>query len=215
MNIYVGNFPLDVAEKETTEVIGPDLPWSEVRDIDISKGEAPVEIEEMEMPQERLEEQEEVDDSVRMYLHEIGRIPLLTAEEERSLSRQWEEGRRIGEIKEDWLKKQRIPPSAIEIMLVIVKDLCRSNTVIDLIETELGLKRTSIFLDAMSNTTFRGAIYGYIKPELIQSIASKIEKSLPETEQLIINLSINMNLLPKQVLNIIRDNIYHDIDKIT
>ena len=150
-----------------------------------------------------------------MYLHEIGRVPLLSAEEERVLAKQREEGRRIGEIKENWLKKQLIPPSATEIMLTIVKDLCQSTPVIDLIQKELGLKHTSTFLDAVSNTTFRDAIDGPIKPELIQSIAGKMEKPLPETEQLIINLSINMNLLPKQVLGVVKDSICHDIDKLT
>ena len=35
------------------------------------------------------------------------------------------------------------------------------------------------------------------------------------TEQLIINLSINMNLLPEQVLGVVKDSIYPDIDKLT
>ena len=100
-------------------------------------------------------------------------------------------------------------------MLIIVKDLCQSTPVIDLIQKELGLKHTSTFLDAVSNTTFRDAIDGPIKPELIQSIAGKMEKPLLETEQLIINLSINMNLLPKQVLGVVKDSICHDIDKLT
>ena len=140
---------------------------------------------------------------------------LLTAGEERSLAKQREKGRRIGEIKKDWLKKQRVPPSATEIMLVIVKDIYQSTPVIDLIQKELGLKHTSTFLDAVSNTTFRDAIDGPIKPELIQSIAGKMEKPLLETEQLIINLSININLLPEQVLGVVKDSIYPDIDKLT
>ncbi|MFC1910831.1 sigma-70 factor domain-containing protein, partial [Chloroflexota bacterium] len=167
MNIYVGNFPLETEEEEIKEVVGSDLLWGEAKDLDIRKGKTPVETEEIEIPRERLEELEIMEDSVRMYLHEIGRVPLLTAEEERSLARQWEDGKRVGEIKEDWLKKQCIYPSSTEIMLVIVKTLCQSNNIIGLIEKELGLKPTSILLGAMSNTLFRGAIYGDIKPELI------------------------------------------------
>ena len=177
--------------------------------------EAPAEPEEMEMPLEWLEEQQLIEDPVRMYLHEIGSVALLNAEEERSLARQREEGRRIGEIKERWVKKQHIPPSATEIMLIIVRDLCQSTPVIELMQKEFGLKRTSNFIDAVSDTTFRDAIDGPLKLELIQSIADKMEKPLPETEQLIIKLSINMNLLPKQVLGVAKDSICHHIDKLT
>ena len=214
MNILTGSLTLEAKEKEfadTTE-LGP--LWSEAADLEINEAESPAELDEMETPTERLEEQEVTNDSVRMYLHEIGRVHLLSAGEERSLAKQREKGRRISEIKNDWLKKQGRVPSATEIMLVIVKDVCQSFPVIDLIQNRLGLKHASTFLDAVSNTTFRVAIDGPIAPELIQSIAGKMEKSLLETEQLIINISISLNLLPEQILGIVKDSIHHDIRKL-
>ena len=115
MNTYVGNLPLEAIEKEFTEIVEPDLLGSQARDLKVDKAEVPAEFDEdVEMPLEPLEEQGVIDDSVRMYLHEIGRVHLLTAGDERSLANQSEEGRRIRAIKAEWLKKQFTPPSAVE-----------------------------------------------------------------------------------------------------
>jgi hypothetical protein len=83
VNKYVGNLLFESREEVTAGKIAPDLLGSEGRDIEICTEEVPAELEEMEVPLEQLEELDVTDDSVRMYLHEIGRFSLLTAEEER------------------------------------------------------------------------------------------------------------------------------------
>ena len=216
MNVQVGNRTLDTTEEQIVNIVEPGSQWSETGELEIANVEAlPEAEEELEIPPDQQMEQGVIDDPVHMYLHEIGRIHLLTAEEERSLAKQREKGRRIGEIKNDWLKKQLHSPSAKEIMLAILKDICQAAPVVDLIQKELGLKHVSTFLDIASSSTFREAIDGPIKPELIQSVADKMGKSLLETEQLIIKLSINMNLLPDQVLGIVKNSTYKDIEKLT
>jgi RNA polymerase primary sigma factor len=212
MNVDVGNRILDSTEEQTANNIELDSPWSESGDFEIDNIddiESPVESEEeTEIPLDRLMEQEVIEDPVHMYLHEIGRVNLLTAREERLLAKQREEGRQIGQIKENWLKKQGRSPSAPEIMLTILKAIYEANAIIDLIQKELGTQSTSCFIDAISNVTFRETLDGSIMPELVQSIAAKLEKPLPETEQLLVNLAINMNLLSGQIFDIARDVIY-------
>jgi RNA polymerase primary sigma factor len=211
MLTYVDTLPIEEIEKKFTETIEPDLPGSKVKDLEIANVDEPVELEEPEIPMEWPEEQQVIDDPVRMYLHEIGNVALLSAKEEQSLSKQREEGKRIGEIKDNWIKKQRISPSAVEIILVIVGDLDKAAPMIELLQEELGLKHTSNFIDAVYNSTFRDAIGGTIKPEIIQCIADKMAKPLGETEQLIINLSTNMSLLPKQLLDAAKHSESYDI----
>ena len=60
---------------------------------------------EIPIPQVQIEEQEIADDPVRIYLHEIGRVSLLTAEDEQVLSRRIAEGKRISEIKKNYFQE--------------------------------------------------------------------------------------------------------------
>ena len=57
------------------------------------------------------------DDPVRMYLREIGRVELLTAQEERQLARNLELRRIVAEIETDFLEKHQTKPSATEITI--------------------------------------------------------------------------------------------------
>jgi len=192
-------------EEETEELPEPSQLWREARHLEIEKSEVPAGLE-VEIPLEQVEEQEVIDDSVRMYLHEIGRVHLLTADDEKVLARKMEEGRRISEIKQGWLQKYGKPPSATEIVLTMLKELSRDSTIIHLIQKELGLTPTSSFVQTISGTVFRDSIDGEIDQQLIQAVAYQIDKTIPEAGRLLINLSINGNLLPQEVLNVIGDS---------
>jgi len=197
-------------EEETEDVTEPSPPWREARHLEIEKPESTTDLE-LETPLE----QEVVDDPVRMYLHEIGRVHLLTAEAEKVLARKMEEGRRIKEVKQGYLQRYGRDPSATEITIAILKELSQASTTIHLLQEQLYLTPAASFIDNISNARLRDNIDGEISPQLILAIAHQTNRSTSEAEQLLIDLSLNINLLPKEVLDVIGDSIsLADIDKL-
>ena len=163
----------------------------------------PVAPPELEVPLEPAEEQEVVDDPVRMYLHEIGRVHLLTAKDEKTLAKKMEEGKHINEIKQDYLQRYGQLPSATEIVITILKKLGQAPILIQPIQKQLGLTPIDNSIDSIFNAKLQDSIEVEIDRQLTQTIADKINRSILETEHLLIDLSLNSNLLPKEVINII------------
>jgi len=161
---------------------------------------------EMESTFDALGDQEVGDDPVRLYLHEIGRVHLLTASDEKILAGKIEEGKRINEIRYDLQREGRYP-SATEIILTMLKELGQSSPLIRLLQGQLGLSTSTSFVDSISSPELRGAINGVIEQQLVQTIAFKTDVSMPETEQRLIDLSVNCSLLPDEVLGTISDNV--------
>ncbi len=193
-------------EVPVEDITGPNQLWREARHLEVEKPESPADLD-SEIPIEELGTQEIVDDPVRMYLHEIGRVHLLTAKDEKVLAKKMEEGKRIGEINQDWIQRYGRPPSATETILTMLKELWQTSAIIHLLQKQLNLEPADSFVKTISNTKLRDSIDGEINQQLIQAIAYQIDKALPETEQLFINLSLNTSLLPKEILDVIGDSV--------
>jgi len=142
-----------------------------------------------------------------MYLHEIGRVSLLTAAEEKDLARKMEEGRRIKQVKQDYLERYEREPSATEIIITILQELSQASPTIHLLQEHLQLPLGASFIENISNTKLRASIDSEISPKLILAVAHQSQKSIAETELLLTELSLNINLLPQEVLDAIGDSV--------
>ena len=115
------------------------------------------------------EEAEGVDDPVRMYLREIGRVNLLTAQDERDLSRQMEEGNWILDIEEEWLKLNGRYPNAIDITIFLLLQIEALLPEITVIANEIGRGHLSLF-DLTLDQTFRDRVDQEMDPDLREAL---------------------------------------------
>ena len=120
------------------------------------------------------EEAEGVDDPVRMYLREIGRVNLLTAQDERHLSRQMEEGNWIRDFEEEWRNLNGRWPTAIEITIFLLLQLESLLPEIAVIAEEIGKSEVSLF-DLTKDADFRDRVDQEMDPELREALINRFQ----------------------------------------
>jgi RNA polymerase primary sigma factor len=165
--------------------------------------ESPAEETEESKPPAAPGEYEVIDDSIRMYLQEVGRVALLTAHEEKVLCRKIELGRYVERIEYNHFRKHQKFPSPVDIVIHVIFQLSKADPVARIIEERIGIEPSSNVVETIKNPEFRSAIDVVIDPSLIAAVAEGIDKGTSADEEAIVNLSINSQLLPQQLLELL------------
>jgi RNA polymerase primary sigma factor len=154
-------------------------------------------------PSVPLEEHEITDDSARMYLQEIGRVPLLNVNEEKSLCRKIELGRSLDEIEENHFRKYKKFPSPAEIVLHLISQLTKAYPVVKIIGGHVGIASSRNVVETIRNPEFRSAIDEVIDSSLIAATGKGIGKGPAAAENAIVDVSVNTQLLPPQLVKLL------------
>ena len=168
-NLYetLGNLGIEVIENKTDKV---DIDFAQddldLDDLDesIVKDDTPMEIEEIDLS---LPKGISIDDPVRMYLKEIGKIPLLKPHEEVELARRMHEG--------DELAKQRLVEANLRLVVSIAKRYVgRGMLFLDLIqEGNLGLIKAVEKFDYVKGFKFSTHATWWIRQAITRAIADQ------------------------------------------
>jgi len=158
-----------------------------------------------------LAEQEVIDDPVRMYLREIGKVSLLKAAQEKLLASKIELDRHVRNIEEDWFAKHGTTASAANIILTVLERLGQSSPVIDALAQELGLPQSASLRERVPDPSFRAAIDGEIDQQLVQAIAERTGTTPTQVEQALVALSLDTHLLPPGVFELVGDKALYEI----
>jgi RNA polymerase primary sigma factor len=184
------------AMKESETVVGEGIR------LEIEPAVEDLELEEPAVPVLAADDQEVGDDPVRLYLHEIGRVPLLSAHDEKTTARRIEMGKRVSGIKR-WLEKQGKNTTASQVFQEIIRELGLSWEIIHKLQENVGLPESTSFHKTITDQKFRGAIDGVIDQLMVQGIAEKLKLPSQPVESRLIALSVDSALLPEKVLTAI------------
>ncbi len=146
-----------------------------------------------------LEEQEGIDDPVRMYLREIGKVYLLTANDEKRLARSMEEGKHIQRIEKRWLEEHGRSASGLEILLSLLGELHDARRVTTAVAKQLELGKASLS-QRIADPAFRSAIDGDLDQDLAAALAQSLKLQHGQADQSLVRLSIITHILQPDLI---------------
>ena len=164
------------------------LPWVEEPE------RADLEQEETEKEAIPLEDQEGIDDPVRMYLREIGKVYLLSGTDEKRLARQMEEAKHVESIERQWLAEKGRLPTGQELLLSLVAEYWDALKSVKFICKEIGVKN-GVISDLIQNELWRSTVDAEMDNDLAARLAEHTRAERSDTEQTIVRLSIITHIL--------------------
>lgn len=139
-------------------------------------------------------------DSMNLYFAECGRTPLLSAEEERMLGSQVEDGQYLSQLEQEWEAKYGARPAATDLFFELAERLCQARPLIEALCEYLGLSPHASVTEKMLEPDLRCAIDGHIDQHLLGTIAQRTGRSQNQTLHALIQLSLDSRLIPWHVL---------------
>lgn len=189
--------PLVKGKSEVADGLGilPDEPT----EADIWEEEPEIE----ELEETGLELEEMIDDPVRMYLREMGRVSLLSAREEKLLARRMEEGKYIRRIEEEWLNKNGQLPSTTDNAIALLTRLGQVSNFVTALQEELTLPRSDTVSQLVSDPKLRNAIDNEIQQQLSKEVGQKTGTAPEEIERILKDFSLLIAIIHTDLLRLI------------
>ena len=193
-----------IATTSVLDLISPDRPHHP---------EGPTKVEKVLAAAEDTIDQEMVDDPVRMYLREIGRVRLLSARDERILARRMEGGKLINTIEDRLTEEQGAEPSPTEIVAYMLEHLSTCGPTIEKMAYDLGLNPPITLAQLTSHPILRNSIKAEIDTDMSSAIGKAEDRPSHDVGQDLITVSVEVRILPESALDAVgKDTPLIDID---
>ena len=137
-----------------------------------------------------------IDDPVRMYLREIGKVTLLKAADERNLAEKIESASFLIKIEKEISNESSLAPKPYEIIIHMLTSLQKIAPLLQQLKNLLDIKEKQILGDLINHTVIRDN-----KPidELIEKLSAELEEDPEITKSNVETLSLCTRLLPPEL----------------
>jgi len=160
----------------------------------------------LEQETEDLHTAEMIDDPVRMYLREIGRVTLLTAQGERVLARKLEAGKHIERLEQELEEQKGRPPQATEVVTLLLQRLCNAAPLMVTLAEKLGLSPNLTLSQVTTHPKLRGAVDGVPNLELMNEVAEALGIEPVQALQAVVQLSLDSGLVPPETQDVLEED---------
>jgi RNA polymerase primary sigma factor len=152
-------------------------------------GEPPDKREEAEPEVSDAELEEGIDDPVRMYLREIGKVSLLTADDEKRLARAMEEGDYVTRHEDAHRAETGRNPRNVDVLARMMKDLWTLRKPIDVIQKDLGLQKLPAY-ELFAAPEFRKIVDAELDLEMVEKLKTALKLEQEDADKMPVRVSI-------------------------
>ena len=154
-----------------------------------------------------LDSAEVIDDPVRTYLREIGRVSLLKAAEERVLACQMESAQHIEKIEKELTSPEGRPPRAWQVVIQLLRRICDAIPLADALSRYGGIDGDVTLGELVSDKRMRDHLDGNLLEELLNFVGDVLNKEPLDVRAEIQELSLDSRLLPPEVMQVVGEDV--------
>ncbi len=173
---------------------------------DLAKAKAEAKAAEEEAAKD-LDGTELIDDPVRMYLREIGRVTLLTAADERRLAQALGSGKHVEKLEKDIVAETGRPAQASDLVRTFLTRIRESNDLIEALADYMAIEDAMTLQVLLIDEKLRAGIDGVLDVDMLEAFGQRWGREPLEVAQEIIQLSLNSHVLSEETLDVMGEDV--------
>ena len=157
--------------------------------------------------EQELDNVEMIDDPVRMYLREIGRVSLLKANDERILARSMESSKYLLQVEQDLTAADGRSPRTWQTVFELLWRITEAQQVLGALTRYLSLDNHKTLAELRFHPKLRDALDGELPEEMLNFLGDVLNREPLDVKAEVQRLSLNVRLLPKDIHEIVDDHV--------